>query len=177
MQFEVSLSSPCTATVSGWGGIISGETVAFSQIGGTGSVTFPSPVTCVLSTVGGVPSCGITVTGTSAGAVTIEATYGGDADNVGSSGATTFTVRLLTTVAGRPFPPIVTTTTTTTTAVSSDSSVTIGPTTTTKTSANQSSTQSLFGGFGSSTYLILTALAVVLTAFGAMIWRRRSTRR
>src|SRR5205807_9736726 len=87
----------CTASVSGTAGTISGETMTFSQTGGTGNVTLQSPATCALSMAEGVPSCQMTVTVTSVGSIIIQAVYGGDTSNAGSSGVTTLTVRFLTT--------------------------------------------------------------------------------
>lgn len=92
-SFAVGATSSCKATVSGAAGAISGETVSFAQTGGTGSVKLPSPPTCTLSGT----SCQVTVTGAAAGAVTIKATYGGDAGNMGSSGTVSLTVTRATT--------------------------------------------------------------------------------
>jgi len=72
----------CTATVSGASGSISGETITFSQSGGTGSISFPSGTSCNLSG----SSCSVTVAGSAAGGVTVQASYPGDAINAASSG-------------------------------------------------------------------------------------------
>jgi hypothetical protein len=47
-----------------------------------------SKTTCTLSS----GRCSVTVTATAGGRVTIEATYGGDSDNVGSSGKATLKI-------------------------------------------------------------------------------------
>ena len=164
-QFEIGLSWSCTASVSGGKGTISGEAVSFSQTGGTnGSVTFPSPVTCTLSTVGEPAGeqtgCQITVTGSSVGSVTIQAAYVGDTANAGSSGNTTINVMLLTTAV--PSIPI----TTTTTSSSASTVKQILPTTSTSSTSSS-------GGLGSAAYLILAALAVIVVVFGVVMWRRR----
>jgi hypothetical protein len=72
----------CTATLTGYYGSVAGETISWSQLSGKGSVSFPSPPTCSLSSAG---TCSITVTGASPGSVKIEAVYSGDTNNVGSS--------------------------------------------------------------------------------------------
>ena len=174
-QFEVGLSSSCTVDVSGWAGAVSGENVGFSQTGGTGSVTFSplatqggengsaahSPATCALFTAGGQTSCQVTVTGGSVGSATIQAAYGGDTDNAGSSGNTTIEVMLLTTIVATP-----------PTTTSSSSSSTVGVT-----SPTTSSRPPAGGGLGSAVYIILAAVAVVVVlalVFGVVIWRRRA---
>jgi hypothetical protein len=68
----------CVATVTGQSPT---KTVAWSQ-SGKGSVTF-STSKCTLVT----GSCSVTVKGKTAGAVTVTATYSGDANNLGSSGS------------------------------------------------------------------------------------------
>jgi YVTN family beta-propeller protein len=72
----------CTATLKGYAGSVSGESISWSKPSGKGSVSFPSPATCTLSSVG---TCSITATGTSKGKVMIEAVYSGDTNNLGSS--------------------------------------------------------------------------------------------
>jgi hypothetical protein len=90
-KLSVSCTSPsagvgsgvtCTATLTGYYGSVSGETISWSQISGKGSVSFPSLATCALSSAG---TCSIAVTGVSKGSVTIEAVYSGDTNNLGSS--------------------------------------------------------------------------------------------
>jgi hypothetical protein len=71
----------CTATLKGYY-LVAGETISWSQSSGKGEVSFPSPPTCVISPTG---TCSVTVTGTSAGSVKIEAVYSGDQNNAGSS--------------------------------------------------------------------------------------------
>jgi hypothetical protein len=86
----VAATSTCTATLAGTQGTVTGETVTFSvQSGGSGAVTLPSPPGCGLSAAG---TCPITVTGATAGSVTIKASYPGDANNAASSGTGTLTV-------------------------------------------------------------------------------------
>jgi hypothetical protein len=82
---DVGSSTTCTATVSGASayGSISGEKVTWSQTGGTGSVTFPSGDACLLSST----SCYITVTGSTFGSVTVQASYPGDSNNSPSQGS------------------------------------------------------------------------------------------
>ncbi len=93
-SFAVGATSQCTASISGGSGIsIDGETVTFSQTGGTGSVTFPPPATCALSG----NSCSVTVTGGSPGQATIQASYPGDASNAASSATASVTVLAATT--------------------------------------------------------------------------------
>jgi len=93
-SFAVGATSQCTASVSGGAGTTrDGETVAFSQTGGSGSVSFSSPATCALSG----NSCSVTVTGGSPGPVTIQASYPGDAANAASSGTASVTVTQATT--------------------------------------------------------------------------------
>jgi hypothetical protein len=84
----VGATLPCTASVTGATGSVSGETITFTQAGGTGSVSFPSQATCNLSGI----SCQIAVTGASPGAATVQASYGGDANNSAGSGAATIAV-------------------------------------------------------------------------------------
>ena len=88
-SFVVGATSQCTATVSGGAGTtLDGETLTFTQTGGSGSVSFPGAATCTLSGNG----CSITVTGTSLGQAIIRASYLGDASNAASSGNTSVTV-------------------------------------------------------------------------------------
>ena len=82
-SFAVGETSACTATVPG--GSSPSGTVTFSQSSRVGAVTFPSPATCLLAS----GSCFLTVTGASAGNVTILATYSGNSENLGSSGSYT----------------------------------------------------------------------------------------
>ena len=82
----------CAATVSGGYSSHSG-TVTWSQASGKGGVTFSS-TTCTLSS----GSCSVTVTATVAGSVKIEAAYGGDADDQGSSRAAGLTITKAATV-------------------------------------------------------------------------------
>jgi hypothetical protein len=76
----------CTATVSGSYSSRTG-TVTWSDVSGAGRVML-SKTTCTLSS----GRCSVTVTATAGGRVTIEATYGGDSDNVGSSGKATLKI-------------------------------------------------------------------------------------
>jgi hypothetical protein len=81
----VGSSTTCTATLNGYFGTVSGETVSWSHVSGKGSVTFPSPATCTLSSTG---TCSVILTGETVGRVAIGATYSGDTNNVGSSKTT-----------------------------------------------------------------------------------------
>ncbi|HXW36993.1 MAG TPA: hypothetical protein VEJ36_03710 [Nitrososphaerales archaeon] len=82
-------TSSCQATVTGTSPT---GTVTWSQ-SGTGSLTLPTPATCTLAAVSGsVSQCSITVTGKTAGSVTLTATYPGDVNNQGSSGSTGVTI-------------------------------------------------------------------------------------
>lgn len=87
-SFNVNVNSVCTATLNSFTAPVTGETVTFSQSGGTGSVTFVS-TTCTLSAGG---TCQVTITGKTAGTPTIQASYPGDSANVKSSGTTSVTV-------------------------------------------------------------------------------------
>ena len=80
----------CAATLKGFVGSVAGETVAWSQLSGTGTISFSSP-TCTLRSAG---TCSVTVTGGSLGKVSIEAAYGGDTTNfnAASSGTVSLTV-------------------------------------------------------------------------------------
>lgn len=68
----------CTATVSGYPPT---GTVTWSKVSGTGRVAFSSK-TCTLSS----GSCQVTITATVAGSIKIKAAYGGDSNNLKSSG-------------------------------------------------------------------------------------------
>jgi YVTN family beta-propeller protein len=109
----------CTASVSGAAATISGETITFSQTGGTGSVTLPSPATCTLSGA----SCQIAVMGSSSGPATIEASYGGDTNNAGSFGTASIPVNVTTTV-----PPVTIVTSSSSSSSTSTQTPTVGPT-------------------------------------------------
>jgi large repetitive protein len=90
----IAAASTCAATVTGTSGAVTGETVTFSvQSGGSGSVTLPSTPTCSLSS----GTCFLTVTGATAGSVTIKASYPGDSNNAASSGTASMTVTQATT--------------------------------------------------------------------------------
>jgi Bacterial Ig-like domain (group 3) len=71
-------STTCTATVTGTAPT---GTVAWSQTGGGTGATF-TPTSCTLSGT----SCSVSYTQSTVSTVTITATYGGDSNNVGSSG-------------------------------------------------------------------------------------------
>ena len=79
----VGSSITCTATLTGFTGSVSGETIAWYQIGGNGSATFSS-TSCTLSSGG---TCSITITGSEKGHVGMGAFYLGDAANTRSSGS------------------------------------------------------------------------------------------
>ena len=79
----VGSSITCTATLTGFSGSVSGEAIAWYQIGGDGSATFSS-MSCTLSSGG---TCSITVTGSAVGGVSIGAFYFGDSANSRSSGS------------------------------------------------------------------------------------------
>jgi len=74
----------CTAKVTGYSPT---GAVSWSQ-SGTGSVAFPS-TSCTLSQ----GTCSVTLTGSTAGKVTLQAMYGGDANNRGSSGTVNLTIK------------------------------------------------------------------------------------
>lgn len=80
-------SASCTASLSGAVGSVSGETITWSQVGGTGTATFPSGNTCNLITT----SCSITVIG-DPGTIILQASYPGDSNNAASTGTFTLTV-------------------------------------------------------------------------------------
>jgi len=81
---SVGSSSTCTVKVKGY---LPTGTVLWSQ-SGTGSVTFSSN-TCTLAK----GSCSITLTGTTAGVVTIQAVYSGDPNNTSSSGTRNLSIK------------------------------------------------------------------------------------
>ncbi|MGP8124462.1 MAG: phosphate ABC transporter substrate-binding protein PstS [Nitrososphaerales archaeon] len=78
----------CTAKVTGYAPT---GTVNWSQ-SGAGSVAFSS-TSCLLSTVKNVGTCSVTVTGNTAGKVTLTATYAGDGNNKGSSKTASVTIK------------------------------------------------------------------------------------
>ena len=85
-SFSVGTPITCTATVSGGYPPQTG-TVIWSKVSGTGKITFSSK-TCTLSS----GSCSVTVTATTAGTVKIKAAYGGDSNNLKSSGTLIMTI-------------------------------------------------------------------------------------
>ncbi|MGA2666213.1 MAG: hypothetical protein ABSF83_14835 [Nitrososphaerales archaeon] len=85
--FAVGIGSTCTATVNGFSPT---GTVTFTQ-SGAGGVTFGTGGVCTLSPSG---SCAVTATGATAGAVTIQGSYGGDGNNIVSLGTEMVTVTL-----------------------------------------------------------------------------------
>ena len=84
----ISTKITCTATVAGGYPSHTG-TITWSKVSGSGTITFSSR-TCALK----AGRCSVTVTGTS-GSATIEATYSGDSDNLGSSGKLALTTHQL----------------------------------------------------------------------------------
>ena len=70
----------CTATLKGYGGSVAGEAVTWSMTGKGGATL--STYTCYLSSKG---TCSVTVTGTDAGTVGVEASYEGDTLNAARS--------------------------------------------------------------------------------------------
>jgi YVTN family beta-propeller protein len=72
----------CAATLKHYHGSVGGESIAWYQLVGKGSVSFSSS-SCILSSAG---TCSVVVTGRVATrmTVTIEAVYAGDIDNLGS---------------------------------------------------------------------------------------------
>jgi hypothetical protein len=78
--FATGATITCTASVAGAYSSHTG-TITWTKVLGAGKVTFSS-ITCPLS----AGKCSVTVTGTVAGNVTIEAAYGGDSNNLKSSG-------------------------------------------------------------------------------------------
>ncbi|MDA4126286.1 MAG: Ig-like domain-containing protein [Thaumarchaeota archaeon] len=87
-SFNIDATSQCTATLTGFTAPVTGETVTFSQNGGTGSVTFVTS-TCTLSAGG---TCSVTIKGLTSGTAFIRASYPGDSQNLASSGQQTVTV-------------------------------------------------------------------------------------
>jgi len=85
-SFKKGTKITCTATVTGTYPSHTG-TITWSKTSGKGSVTFSSK-TCTLK----AGKCSVTVTGTVRGGVTIKATYGGDLNNLGSSGTIVRTI-------------------------------------------------------------------------------------
>jgi len=168
---DIGGTSTCTATVTGAGGTITGETITFSQPSGeTGSVTVSPPGTCGLGSGG---SCSISVTGATPGAVTIEATYPGDANNGASSGTASLTALFIhSTVTASTSSSSTSSSTGTSSTSTSPTSVSTSPTTT-STSTTNTGIQPSSGGLGSAAYLILAAVAVVVVVFGVVMWRRK----
>jgi len=82
---NVGSKATCTAGVTGAYPALTG-TIVWSKVSGSGKVGF-SPTTCALSS----GSCSVTVTATSAGTVTIRAAYGGDSNDLKSSGTLVLT--------------------------------------------------------------------------------------
>jgi hypothetical protein len=82
---SVGVPVACTATI--LKGYSQTGTVAWSRASGAGGLTFSS-TTCTLSS----GSCSVTVTPTAAGSVKIKAAYGGDSNNLNSSGTLALTV-------------------------------------------------------------------------------------
>jgi hypothetical protein len=80
----------CKAKVTGY---LPTGTVNWSQ-SGTGSVSLGSP-TCTLTSLKNPnqATCTVTMTGTTAGTITLQATYSGDPNNLGSSRTTTLTIK------------------------------------------------------------------------------------
>jgi hypothetical protein len=84
---SLSVGQPGTCTATVHGGSSPTGTVTWSKVSGSGSITFSSK-TCTLSS----GSCSVTVTATTAGSVKIRAAYGGDSDNLKSSGTLVLTL-------------------------------------------------------------------------------------
>jgi hypothetical protein len=79
----------CTATVKGYG-VPTGSVLWSQSSTDGGSVTFTSsPATCTLNAQG---SCPFTMTGSTAGRVTIKASYAGNTNNLASTGSSEVTV-------------------------------------------------------------------------------------
>jgi hypothetical protein len=175
ISFAVGATSQCSAIVSGATPDISGQTmvypgeqITFTQTGGTGSVAFPpTGATCILE--GAV--CSITVNGTSAGSVTIKASYPGDTENTASSGTASTTVTPGTTTTSTSATSSSTTSTSssssTTSSSSSSTSILSSSGSTTSTSSSTSK------GLGSLTYVVVAIVLIILVAVGLMMWRRR----
>ena len=87
-SLSVGSTSQCLATLTGFSGSITGETITWAQTGGTGSVSF-SAGTCALSAEG---SCVVTVTGQTSGTASIQASYPGDYENAASQNSLSVTV-------------------------------------------------------------------------------------
>lgn len=85
-SFSKGVPVTCTAAVSGGYTPITG-TVTWSKLSGTRGATFSS-TTCTLSS----GSCQVTITSTAAGSFEIKAAYGGDSNNLKSSGTLVLTV-------------------------------------------------------------------------------------
>ncbi len=168
---DIGGTSTCTATVTGAGGTITGETITFSQPSGeTGSVTVCSTWDVRPWFRGKLLDIGDR---RNPGAVTIEATYPGDANNGASSGTASLTALFIhSTVTAS-------TSSSSSTSSSTGTSSTFTSSTTTSTSYSQSSTTtsssstSSSGGLGSTAYLILAAVAVIVIVFGVVMWRRK----
>jgi hypothetical protein len=99
-SFLLGVSTSCTVTVSG--GSSPGGTVTFSQSGGSGSLSFPSPPTCSLAS----GSCSLTITGASPGVPQVLASYPGDSTNLGSSGTFSLSVLAIPTTTAVSCSPI-----------------------------------------------------------------------
>jgi hypothetical protein len=99
-SFLLGASTSCTVMVSG--GSSPGGTVALSQSGGSGSLSFPSPPTCSLAS----GSCSLTITGASPGVPQVLASYPGDSINLGSSGTTSFSIMAIPTTTALSCSPI-----------------------------------------------------------------------
>jgi hypothetical protein len=84
-SLDVGTNTTCTATVTG-GYVSHTGTITFT-VSGKGRVTFSSTA-CTLSS----GSCSVTVTATASGRVEIKATYGGDSNNIKSSGTLALTI-------------------------------------------------------------------------------------
>jgi hypothetical protein len=82
-----SAGAPTTCTATVLGGYSPTGTVTWSKVSGTGGVTFSSK-TCAPSS----GSCSVTVTASAAGSFEIEASYGGDSNNLKSAGTLVLTV-------------------------------------------------------------------------------------
>jgi YVTN family beta-propeller protein len=92
-SYSPSPSTTCNAFVKGVSGTITGEPVVWSQTGGTGTVSFSSPV-CTLSASPFQCVAPVTVTAGSSGTVTIQAWYPGSVivPNSASIGTQTMTI-------------------------------------------------------------------------------------
>lgn len=74
------------ATVKGY---LPTGTVTWSFYSLSGSVVFTSATTCTITQT----ACSVTMTGTTAGKVTLQATYGGDSNNLGSHKTAKLTIK------------------------------------------------------------------------------------